>query len=181
MPENLKPRKMWCWCTEHSRTAPAVREVYDELTKRGFHVNIVQNPLTSVEDDLAATQRILDRQDGTTILVGHSWGGVVITEAGVHLQVSGLVYLSALSPMPATPRPNSMRDSRLRREFVLVILWRKERGQGVRLRAHLVWLDRSNCNKKRIVNAKLSQLRLKRIYTCRCLGKYCQMFRCGLS
>ena len=74
------------------------RGVYDELTGRGYRVSIVQNPLTSLADDVAATRRILDRQDGPTILVGHSWGGTVITEAGVHPKVAGLVYVSALSP-----------------------------------------------------------------------------------
>src|SRR5678815_2277426 len=74
------------------------RGVYDELTERGYRVTIVQNPLTSLADDVAATQRALDRQDGPTILVGHSWGGVVITEAGTHSNVIGLVYVSALSP-----------------------------------------------------------------------------------
>ena len=74
------------------------RGVYDELTRRGFRVTIVQNPLTSLADDVASTQRVLDRQDGATILVGHSWGGTVITEAGVHPKVVGLVYVSALAP-----------------------------------------------------------------------------------
>ena len=74
------------------------RGVYDNLTARGYKVTIVQNPLTSLEDDVAATTRVLDRQDGPTILVGHSWGGTVITEAGVHPNVAGLVYVSALSP-----------------------------------------------------------------------------------
>ena len=74
------------------------RGVYDDLTARGYHVTIVQNPLTSLADDVAATVRALDRQDGPTILVGHSWGGTVITEAGVHANVAGLVYVSALSP-----------------------------------------------------------------------------------
>ena len=74
------------------------RGVYDNLTARGFRVSIVQNPLTSMADDLAATTRVLDRQDGPAILVGHSWGGTVITEAGVHPKVAGLVYVSALIP-----------------------------------------------------------------------------------
>lgn len=74
------------------------RGVHDDLTRRGYRVSIVQNPLTSLADDVAATQRVLDRQNGPTILVGHSWGGVVITEAGVHSNVAGLVYVSALSP-----------------------------------------------------------------------------------
>ncbi|MEW6256765.1 MAG: alpha/beta hydrolase [Pseudomonadota bacterium] len=74
------------------------RGVYDRLTQRGYRVTIVQNPLTSLEDDVAATKRILDQQDGPTLLVGHSWGGTVITEAGVDPKVVGLVYVSALSP-----------------------------------------------------------------------------------
>ncbi|MGW3786505.1 alpha/beta fold hydrolase [Micromonospora chokoriensis] len=74
------------------------RGVYDKLTALGYRVTIVQNPLTSLEDDVAATTRVLDRQNGPTILVGHSWGGTVITEAGVHPNVAGLVYVSALAP-----------------------------------------------------------------------------------
>jgi len=74
------------------------RGVYDNLTERGYDVSIVQNPLTSLADDVAATTRVLDQQDGPTILVGHSWGGTVITEAGNHPDVAGLVYVSALSP-----------------------------------------------------------------------------------
>jgi pimeloyl-ACP methyl ester carboxylesterase len=74
------------------------RGVYENLTARGYGVSIVQNPLTSLEDDVAATTRVLDRQDGPAILVGHSWGGTVITEAGVHPKVAGLVYVSALAP-----------------------------------------------------------------------------------
>ncbi len=74
------------------------RRVYDVLTARGYRVSIVQNPLTSFADDVAATSRVLDAQDGPTILVGHSWGGTVITEAGVHPKVAGLVYVSALIP-----------------------------------------------------------------------------------
>lgn len=74
------------------------RGVYDELTRRGYRVTIVQNPLTSLADDVASTRRVLDRQDGPTILVGHSWGGTVITEAGTHSNVVGLVYVSALAP-----------------------------------------------------------------------------------
>jgi pimeloyl-ACP methyl ester carboxylesterase len=74
------------------------RGVYNELTRRGYRVTIVQNPLTSLADDVAATKRVLQRQDGPTILVGHSWGGSVITEAGVDPKVAGLVYVSGLSP-----------------------------------------------------------------------------------
>jgi pimeloyl-ACP methyl ester carboxylesterase len=74
------------------------RGVHDALTRRGYRVVIVQNPLTSLADDVAATRRALDRVDGTAVLVGHSWGGTVITEAGVHPKVSSLVYVAALAP-----------------------------------------------------------------------------------
>ena len=74
------------------------RGVYDRLTAQGYRVTVVQNPLTSLEDDVAATTRVLDQQDGPVILVGHSWGGTVITEAGIHPGVAGLVYVSALAP-----------------------------------------------------------------------------------
>jgi len=74
------------------------RGVYDELTRRGYKVSVVQNPLTSFEDDVAATRRALARQDGPTILVGHSYGGSVITEAGVDPKVAGLVYVAAFAP-----------------------------------------------------------------------------------
>ena len=72
--------------------------VYTILKKDGHQVSIVQNPTVSLDDDVAATRRILDAQDGPTVLVGHSYGGVVITEAGNHPQVSGLVYIAAFAP-----------------------------------------------------------------------------------
>lgn len=74
------------------------RGVYDELTARGYRVSMVQNPLTSFADDVAATKRVIERQDGPAILVGHSWGGTIITEAGADPKIAGLVYVSALSP-----------------------------------------------------------------------------------
>jgi pimeloyl-ACP methyl ester carboxylesterase len=74
------------------------RGVYDVLTSRGYRVSIVQNPLTSLADDVNATRRILARQSGLSILVGHSYGGSVITEAGDDARVAGLVYVSALAP-----------------------------------------------------------------------------------
>jgi pimeloyl-ACP methyl ester carboxylesterase len=68
------------------------------LEGRGFHVVAVQNPLTSLADDVSATQRMIALQDGPVILVGHSWGGTVITEAGDDPKVAGLVYVAAYSP-----------------------------------------------------------------------------------
>lgn len=72
--------------------------VYKELSHRGYHVTIVQNPLSSLEDDVAAVNRVLDKLDGPAILVGHSWGGAVITQAGVSPKVAGLVYVAAFLP-----------------------------------------------------------------------------------
>src|SRR5215831_4701559 len=68
------------------------------LAARGFHVVAVQNPLTSLSDDVNATRRIMALQDGPVILVGHSWGGAVITEAGDDPKVAGLVYVAAYVP-----------------------------------------------------------------------------------
>ena len=68
------------------------------LEARGFHVVAVQNPLTSLSDDVKATLRIVALQDGPVILVGHSWGGAVITEAGDDPKVAGLVYVAAWMP-----------------------------------------------------------------------------------
>src|SRR5262249_22851950 len=68
------------------------------LESRGFHAVAVQNPLTSLSDDVSATRRIVALQDGPVILVGHSWGGAVITEAGDDPKVAGLVYVAAYVP-----------------------------------------------------------------------------------
>ncbi|PDS87480.1 alpha/beta hydrolase [Rhizobium sp. L18] len=72
--------------------------VIERLQARGYHVTAVQNPLTSLADDVAATNRVLRRQTDDVLLVGHSWAGAVITEAGNASNVKGLVYLSALVP-----------------------------------------------------------------------------------
>ena len=74
------------------------KALYSELTNKGYHVTVVQNPLTSLEDDVAATKVALDKQNGPAILVGHSWGGAVITEAGNHPKVASLVYVAAFQP-----------------------------------------------------------------------------------
>lgn len=68
------------------------------LQAKGVNVVAVQNPLTSLDDDVAATKRAIDTQPGKVVLVGHSWGGVVITQVGVDPKVSGLVYVAALVP-----------------------------------------------------------------------------------
>ncbi|GII34307.1 alpha/beta hydrolase [Planotetraspora mira] len=72
--------------------------VYDELTRDGLRVHIVQNPTLSLEDDAAVTRRVLDGLDGPAILIGHSYGGAVISEAGTHPNVAALVYIAAFAP-----------------------------------------------------------------------------------
>src|SRR5882757_2954788 len=72
--------------------------VYKLLKRDGYSVSVVQNPTISLEDDVAVTKRTLATQDGPTILVGHSYGGAVITEAGNHPKVSALVYIAAFAP-----------------------------------------------------------------------------------
>src|SRR5258708_1458353 len=74
------------------------KPVYEILTKDGYNVTMVQEPLTSLQDDVAATKRILDLQKGPCILVAHSYGGSIITEAGVDPHVVGLVYVAAHAP-----------------------------------------------------------------------------------
>jgi pimeloyl-ACP methyl ester carboxylesterase len=68
------------------------------LQAKGLHVTAVQNPLSSLADDVAATKRVIALQDGPVILVGHSWAGMVISEAGNDPKVAGLVYVAALVP-----------------------------------------------------------------------------------
>ncbi|HBZ16563.1 MAG TPA: alpha/beta hydrolase [Pantoea sp.] len=71
------------------------RPVYDRLTHDGYKVTLVQEPLTGFPEDVAATRRIIDQQNGPVILVGHSYGGAIISEAGNDNKVAGLVYIAA--------------------------------------------------------------------------------------
>ena len=73
-------------------------DVHNILTRDGHHVAIVQIPTLSLADDVAATRRVIDTQDGPVVLVGHSYGGAVITEAGNDPKVAGLVYIAAFAP-----------------------------------------------------------------------------------
>ena len=73
-------------------------DVYKILKKDGYKVSIVQNPTASLADDVAATKQVIARQDMPVILVGHSYGGAVITEAGNDPKVAGLVYIAAFAP-----------------------------------------------------------------------------------
>ncbi len=72
--------------------------VHNILTRDGHHVSIVQNPTLSLADDVTATRRVIDAQDGPVVLVGHSYGGAVITEAGNDPKVARLVYIAAFAP-----------------------------------------------------------------------------------
>jgi pimeloyl-ACP methyl ester carboxylesterase len=72
--------------------------VYRILRKKGYHVSVVQNPTISLEDDVAVTKRVIAAQTGRLVLVGHSYGGVVVTEAGNDPKVAGLVYIAAFAP-----------------------------------------------------------------------------------
>jgi pimeloyl-ACP methyl ester carboxylesterase len=72
--------------------------VYDQLKKDGYNVTVVQNPTSSLAEDVAVTRRALAAQSGPAILVGHSYGGVVVTEAGNDPRVAGLVYIAAFAP-----------------------------------------------------------------------------------
>src|SRR5271169_1475746 len=74
------------------------RGVYDVLTRDGYRVSIVQQPLTGLDEDVAATKRVLDQQDGPVILVGYSYGGSIITVVGTDPKVKALVYVAALQP-----------------------------------------------------------------------------------
>ena len=73
-------------------------KIINPLVDKGYRVISVQNPTTSLEDDVAATKRAIDRADSDVVLVGHSWGGSVITEAGADPRVKALVYIAAFAP-----------------------------------------------------------------------------------
>src|SRR5271167_1253416 len=73
-------------------------EVIRRLQSAGLNVTSVQNPLTTLDDAVAEAQRVLDRQDGPTVLAGHSFSGMIVTEAGVHPKVSAVVYIAARAP-----------------------------------------------------------------------------------
>ena len=74
------------------------RSVYNLLKADGFNVSVVQNPTLSLEGDVHVTRQVIDAQDGPVVLVGHSYGGAVITEAGTHDKVAALVYIAAFAP-----------------------------------------------------------------------------------
>src|ERR1700759_5475058 len=74
------------------------RGVYDALTADGFNVSVVQNQTLSLQSDVETTHNVLDQQDGPAILVGHSYGGPGIPEAGRHDNGAGLVYVAAFAP-----------------------------------------------------------------------------------
>src|SRR5260221_83774 len=85
--------------------------VYKTLTRNGYSVTVVQNPTMSLEDDVAYTKRALAAKDGPAILVDHSYGGAVITEAGNDPKVTGLVYITAFAPDKGESVATLMKDS----------------------------------------------------------------------
>ncbi|GHO51101.1 alpha/beta hydrolase [Ktedonospora formicarum] len=85
-------------------------DVYTILTNSGYRVAIVQNPTLSLADDVAATKRVIHAQSCSVLLVGHSYGGVVITEAGTDPQVAGLVYIAAFAPDKGGSVSNLIQD-----------------------------------------------------------------------
>src|SRR5262245_39240930 len=98
--QNEEPRRVRNIVLVHGAWADGSswKGVYDILVKDGYNVSIVQEPETSFREDVIATKRVLDQQDGPCILVAHSYGGAVITEAGTHPSVAGLVYIAAHMP-----------------------------------------------------------------------------------
>jgi len=84
--------------------------VYRSLRRQGFNVGVVQNPTTSLADDVSATRRVLEAQDGPALLVGHSYGGAVISEAGNEPNVAGLVYIAAFAPDAGESVASLIRD-----------------------------------------------------------------------
>ena len=121
-------------------------EVIPLLQAQGLTVTSVQNPLTTLPDAVAAARRVLDRQDGPTVLAGHSFSGMIVTEAGVHPSVSALVYVAARAPdagedysalaakFPAAPASAGIvfdgDEGRLSEEAFLRDFRRSARGEG---------------------------------------------------
>jgi pimeloyl-ACP methyl ester carboxylesterase len=91
------------------------RKVIPPLQKAGLKVIAVQNPLDSLENDVAATKRAIRNAEGPVVLVGHSWAGVVITEAGNDQKVKSLVYVAAYAPDKGESVQSALRDIRIRR------------------------------------------------------------------
>src|SRR3954468_17128958 len=100
MAANATPTKARNVVLVHGLFADGSRwtEVIARLQKAGLNVTSVQNPLTTLPDAVASAERVLARQDGPTVLVGHSFSGMIVTEAGAHPNVSALVYVAARAP-----------------------------------------------------------------------------------
>ncbi|MDP9759393.1 pimeloyl-ACP methyl ester carboxylesterase [Agrobacterium sp. SORGH_AS 745] len=106
------------------------RGVYDILARDGYNVSIVQQPLTSLDQDVAATKSVLDQQDGDVVLVGHSYGGTIITAVGNDPKVKALVYVAALQPekgestaqlLQSMSMPSPTKDIKLSKDGFLLI------------------------------------------------------------
>ena len=87
-----------CWSARQLMRSPTGRPFYDILTKDGYEVLVVQNPTHTIEDDVATTARVIAAAKHPVVLVGHSYGGAVITEAGDNPKVRTVVYLAAFAP-----------------------------------------------------------------------------------
>src|SRR5262249_17998232 len=97
-PANDKPKKTVVLVHGAWADGSCWQKVIPALRARGLHVVAVQNPLTSLADDAGAVKRVLDNQTRPVVVVGHSWGGMVLTEAGGHDRVAALVYVAAFAP-----------------------------------------------------------------------------------
>ena len=86
------------------------RGVYDQLKREGYDVAVVQNATLSLEGDVAATRQVIDARGKRVVLVGHSYGGAVITEAGTHPRVEALVYVTAYAPDKGEFREHTARQ-----------------------------------------------------------------------
>jgi pimeloyl-ACP methyl ester carboxylesterase len=121
------------------------------LESRGFHVVAVQNPLTSLADDVNATRRIIALQDGPVILVGHSWGGAVITEVGDDPKVAGLVYVAAYvrTPVHQRTRPAPLlaqhRDRALYKSTLIISLLCLRKAFSRALQTVCLWQSGALC------------------------------------
>jgi pimeloyl-ACP methyl ester carboxylesterase len=94
----MAQRGPWFSCTAASSTAPVGKAFYQQRTDDGYSVSVVQNPTLSLAGDVEATRRVIDAQTEPVILVGHSYGGAVITEAGTDPNVKALVYIAGFMP-----------------------------------------------------------------------------------
>ncbi len=134
------------------------RGVYDILVKDGYNVSIVQEPETSFEDDVAATKRVLALQEGPCILVAHSYGGAVITEAGIDPSVAGLVYIAAHMPDGVSQVTSASLVRSRRRQTASLTSTPRSFMSTLQLSRRLSWRDR-RCRTKPTISKRSSPRR----------------------